>query len=227
MKSMDKNRGYFIVFEGSEGAGKSVQVELLASRLREEGYSVIATREPGGTRIGEQIRAITHNPENVDLDSVAESYLMAASRAQHVRELIEPGLVAGNVVVCDRFVDSSIAYQGYGRKLGADTIAELNELAVNGAHPDLVIILQVPFEIGLQRREKSAKKDRLDLQEKDFYHRVEEGYRSLAKKDPDRYIVIDGALSVEDVAYKIWTVVLSLPRFRESILRNHIILDQG
>ncbi|MCJ7826274.1 dTMP kinase [Patescibacteria group bacterium] len=207
---MSGKRGYFIVFEGSEGAGKSVQAELLANRLREEGYSVIATREPGGTRIGEQIRAITHNPENVDLDSVAESYLMAASRAQHVRERIEPALVAGHVVVCDRFVDSSIAYQGDGRKLGADTVAELNKLAVNGAIPDLVIILQVPFEVGLQRREKSAKKDRLDLQQKDFYHRVEEGYKSLAKKDPDRSIVIDGTLSAEDVAREVWTVVLKV-----------------
>lgn len=208
MKFMQKKRGFFIVFEGGEGSGKSIQVEILASHLREDGHAVTVTREPGGTRIGEQIRAITHNSENVDLDAVTEAYLMAASRAQHVRELIEPALEAGKVVVCDRFVDSNIAYQGYGRKLGEDTIHDLNKLAVDGALPDIVIILDVPPSVGLDRRIKSVKvKDRLDLQQKDFYDRVYQGYLALAKKDPERYVIIDSARSIEDVAMHVWKTV--------------------
>ena len=197
-------RGYFITFEGGEGAGKSIQVEILTSHLREDGYPVVVTREPGGTRIGEQIRTITHNQENVDLDPVAEAYLMGASRAQHVRELIEPALQAGKVVVCDRYVDSSIAYQGYGRKLGADTIAHLNELAVNGAIPDMTLVLDVSPQVGLERRGKTAKKDRLDFQQEDFYDRVYRGYEELAKKDPDRYVIIDASKPIEEVAMAIW-----------------------
>lgn len=168
-------RGYFITIEGGEGAGKSIQVEILASHLREEGYPIVVTREPGGTRIGEQIRAITHNQENVDMEATTEAYLMAAARAQHVAQIIEPALAAGKIVVCDRYVDSSIAYQGFGRKLGADTITILNNLAVNGAKPDLTLLLSVPPGIGQKRRSKSDKaKDRLDLQQQDFYVRVHE-----------------------------------------------------
>lgn len=200
-------KGLFIVFEGGEGAGKSMQVGLLASRLREAGHEVVATREPGGTRIGEQIRAITHNPENVDLSARAEAYLMAASRAQHVNEIIEPALIDGKIVVCDRFLDSSIAYQGYGRKLGADTIGKLNEMAVKGLVPDLTILLDVPIDVGLARRNGSVKKDRLDLQQKSFYERVYRGYLELAKKNPTRYVVIGGTDAIDAVAGKIWETV--------------------
>jgi len=198
-------RGFFIVFEGGEGAGKSVQAEFLTNRLRSMGYKVVVTREPGGTRIGEQIRAITHNPENVDLDPVAEAYLMAASRAQHVRETIEPALVDGKIVVSDRFVDSNIAYQGYGRALGEDVIEKLNVLAVNGAHPDAVILLNILPTLGHARLEKEGKrKDRLDMQQMDFYQRVHRGYLALAKKFPNRYVVIDATGSIEEVASSLW-----------------------
>lgn len=201
-------RGYFITFEGSEGAGKSIQVEILASHLREEGYSIVVTREPGGTRIGEQIRAITHNQENVDMESTTEAYLMAAARAQHVAQIIEPAIAAGKIVVCDRYVDSSIAYQGYGRKLGSDVIANLNALAVNGAKPDLTLLLSLPPEVGQKRRSKSAKtKDRLDLQQHDFYSRVHDGYLALAKKEPNRYVVINAEKSIVEVAETIWNEV--------------------
>ncbi len=201
-------RGYFITFEGGEGAGKSIQAEILVSHLHEEGYAVVVTREPGGTRIGEQIRAITHNQENVDLEAVAEAYLMAASRAQHVAQIIEPALEAGKVVVCDRFVDSSIAYQGFGRNLGAETIASLNALAVNGAVPDVTILLNILPEVGLKRRAKSRKGvDRLDMQQKDFYTRVSEGYLALAKQEPNRYVVIDAGKSIETVAGAVWESV--------------------
>ncbi len=198
-------RGYFITFEGGEGAGKSIQVEILASHLREEGYPIVVTREPGGTRIGEQIRAITHNQENVDMEATTEAYLMAAARAQHVAQIIEPAIAAGKIVLCDRYVDSSIAYQGFGRKLGADTIAALNALAINGAKPDLTLLLSVTPEVSTKRRSKSAKtRDRLDLQQHDFYARVYEGYLALAKKEPNRYVVINAADSIVNVAQAIW-----------------------
>lgn len=201
-------RGFFITFEGGEGAGKSIQAEILVSHLHEEGYPVVVTREPGGTRIGEQIRTITHNQENVDLEAVAEAYLMAASRAQHAAQIIEPALEAGKVVVCDRYVDSSIAYQGYGRKLGADAIKSLNTLAVNGAIPDFTILLDISPEVGLKRRAKSRKGvDRLDMQQKDFYTRVSLGYLALAKQEPNRYVVIDAGKSIEVVAGEVWESV--------------------
>lgn len=201
-------RSLFIVFEGGEGAGKSVQVKLLADRLRDAGKKVVVTREPGGTRIGEQIRAITHDTENVDLDPVAEAYLMAASRAQHVRETISPALEDGKMVISDRFVDSSIAYQGYGRNLGAKEIGALNEMAVNGAKPDLVILLDAPPAVGLARLDKEGKeKDRLDMQQKDFYDRVHAGYLALAKNNPSRYVVVDATKSIQEVASTIWNEV--------------------
>ena len=177
-------RGFLLHLKGEKGAGKSIQVEILSSHLFEEGYDVVVTREPGGTRVGEQIRAITHNTENVDLNPVAEAYLMSAARAQHVAQVIEPSLESGKVVLSDRFVDSSIAYQGYGRKLGPDLIKNLNALAVNGANPDLTILLSVTPEVSMKRRHKSRKtKDRLDLQQHDFCERVYEGYKTLAKKN--------------------------------------------
>ena len=209
-------KGYFITFEGGEGAGKSIQVEILASHLHEEGYHVKVTREPGGTRIGEQIRAITHSSENVDLEATTEAYLMAAARAQHVEQVIFPSLEAGHIVVCDRYVDSSIAYQGYGRKLGPEKIAELNELAVNGAIPDLTLLLNVPIEKGLRRRNKSLKpRDRLDLQQKEFYERVYVGYLELAQKNPQRYVVIDATKPIEQVGSEIWEVV------RQKLQKHH------
>lgn len=201
------NKGFFITFEGGEGAGKSIQVEILTSHLHEEGYQLVVTREPGGTQIGEQIRVITHDPENVDLDPVAEAYLMSAARAQHVTEIIKPALDAGKIVVCDRFVDSSIAYQGYGRKLGPDVIAKLNELAVDGAIPDLTLFLNISAEVGMKRRGKTQKRDRLDLQQADFYKRVHAGYLQLAKQHPDRFVVIDASRTIEKVAIEIWDVV--------------------
>lgn len=201
-------RGFFITFEGGEGAGKSIQVEILASHLHEKGYQVVVTREPGGTRIGEQIRTITHNPENVDLDPVTEAYLMAAARGQHVSEIIEPALAAGKIVVCDRFIDSSIAYQGYGRKLGPEKIKQLNKLAVNGAIADLTLFLDVPPEVGYRRRNKAVKvKDRLDLQQKEFYERVYKGYQEIAKQNSGRYKLIDASKSIEKVAIEIWNIV--------------------
>ncbi|OGG02159.1 dTMP kinase [Candidatus Gottesmanbacteria bacterium RBG_16_37_8] len=197
----------FITFEGLEGSGKSTQAGLLASRLKEEKIAIKVTREPGGSRIGELIRQITHSKENVDLTAVAEAYLMAASRAQHVREIIRPALDVGLTVICDRYIDSSLAYQGYGRKLGVEVIYELNKLAVDGVFPDLTVLLDIELREGFARRNGTDKIDRLDLQQSDFYRRVYQGYKKLAEKYKKRYFVVDSSCPINDVADKIWNKV--------------------
>lgn len=205
---MNKTKGIFISFEGIEGSGKSTQVGLLASRLREQGKEIVVVREPGGTRIGEQIREITHNRENVDLTAVSESYLMAASRAQLVREMIRPALTDGKIVIADRFIDSSLAYQGFGRQLGEEVIWTLNQLAIDDVIPDLTVFLDVPPDIGFQRRNSTYKIDRLDLQQKDFFERVYRGYKKLAEKYKERYVIIDGDDTIDQTARKIWEKVV-------------------
>ncbi len=203
-------KGKLITFEGIEGSGKSTQVGLLSSKLREEGYQIIAIREPGGTRIGEQIRDITHKRENVDLTAVTEAYLMAASRAQLVRESIKPALKEGKIVIADRFVDSSLAYQGYGRNIGLDLILELNKPALDGVFPDLTIFLDVTPQVGFNRRNGSDKIDRLDLQQKDFYDRVYRGYKEIIRKDRKRFAVIDSTKSIDEVRKAIWKIIREL-----------------
>lgn len=200
-------KSLFITFEGLEGSGKSVQVGLLAAKLREEGHDIVVTREPGGTRVGEQIRTITHNPQNVDLIATTEAYLMAAARAQHVRVRIRPALEAGKIVICDRFIDSSIAYQGYGREMGRETIESLNALAVDSVHPNLTILLDISVEVGSNRRLRTDKMDRLDLQSNDFYERVRKGYAEIAKRSPERVKVIDASKSPDEVQSQIWTII--------------------
>jgi len=198
---------FFITFEGLEGSGKSTQAGLLASKLREKGHEILSTREPGGTRIGEYIRDITHNRNNIDLTAAAEAYLMAASRTQHVREIIKPALEMKKIVICDRYVDSSLAYQGYGRQLGEEVIWQLNKLAIDDIIPNLTIFLDIPLEIGLSRRNHTEKIDRLDLQQKDFYERVYDGYQRLAQKYKERYFVVDSSKPIEEVAKTIWTKI--------------------
>lgn len=203
-------KGLLITFEGLEGSGKSTQVGLLASRLKEKNIPLVVTREPGGTRIGEHIRQITHGRENVDLTAVAESYLMAASRAQHVREIIRPALNDGKVVICDRFIDSSLAYQGYGRELGEEIIFQLNKLAIDEVSPDLTILLDVTPQVGFSRRNGTDKIDRLDLQQPDFYQRVYQGYKKIAQKFKERYYVVDSSKPIESVSKIIWDRVNAL-----------------
>ncbi|MBI3954926.1 dTMP kinase [Candidatus Gottesmanbacteria bacterium] len=200
-------QGFFISFEGVEGSGKSTQVGLLASRLREAGKNIVVTREPGGTRIGELIREITHSKDNVDLTAVAETYLMSASRAQHVREIIKPALQIGKIVICDRFIDSSLAYQGYGRELGEEVIEQLNKLALDSIMPDLTILLDVIPKIGFARRNQTDKIDRLDLQKEDFYNRVYTGYQRIAKKFKGRFYIVDSINPISEVADIIWEKV--------------------
>ena len=200
---------FFITFEGVEGSGKSTQVGKLASKLREEKYSIEVVREPGGTRIGESIRHITHDRENVDLTAVSEVYLMAASRAQLVREIIRPALDSRRIVIADRFIDSSLAYQGYGRNLGEEVVTAINKLALDGVFPDMTVFLDITPDEGLARRNGSEKIDRLDLQQKEFYERVYQGYKKMAEKYKERYMVVDGTKGIEEVAGEIWRVIES------------------
>ena len=187
--------GHFIVFEGLDGVGKSTQIRLLQQWLREQGYDVLTTREPGGVPISEQIREIILSIGNTDMDPVAECYLYAAARAQHVRQLILPALSKGKVVLCDRYLASSIAYQGYARGLGKDMVMNINREAISGVLPNLTIFLDMPFDEGRIR----GKKDRLENSGGAFYDRVYQGY--LEQYDTGH--VVDATQSIELIAQQI------------------------
>ncbi|MGB9707046.1 MAG: dTMP kinase [Microgenomates group bacterium] len=173
-------RGLLITFEGPEGGGKTFQIEKLAKYLQAEGREVLCLREPGQTQIGEQIRLILLSPKNKEMEPRAETLLFEASRAQLVEEVIKPALAVGKIVLCDRFFDSTTAYQGYGRGLPLEEIERLNMFAAGGLVPDLTILLDVEVEEGLKRRAKSGKKDRLDEEDLEFYWRVRRGYLKMA-----------------------------------------------
>lgn len=203
-------KGKFITFEGTEGSGKSLQARLLSRRLRKLGYKVIVTREPGNTNIGNSIRKLLLDPKNKSLDPVTELFLYLADRAQHVKEVIEPYLKKGYIVICDRFMDATAAYQGYGRGLSLDLIHKLNKLAVKNIMPDLTIILDVPVEIGLERAKKVGPRggDRIEREKLKFHHAVHYGYMQLAKKEPKRIKVIKVKDGINDTQEKIREIVL-------------------
>jgi len=204
-------RGKFIVFEGGEGAGKSTQVSLLASHLAERGSEVVVTREPGGTPAAEAIRELVLDPTHAGLDPRAEALLFAAARAQHVAELIEPALIAGKTVICDRFIDSSVAYQGLGRHLGADRIRELSAWATNALVADLTIVLDIDPVLGLSRAgQVSDSPDRMESEELSFHEMVRTAFLDAAAQHPTRYAVISASASAEDIALAINAAVTSL-----------------
>ena len=196
------DRGLFITFEGGEGGGKSTQLHLLEHRLEAAGRRVRVLREPGGTAVGESVRAILLDPEHTGLDSTAELLLYEASRAQLVAEVIEPALAAGEVVLCDRFFDSTTAYQGYGRDLPLDRIRELNLIATGGLVPDRTIVLDIEPELGLERATTQGA-DRLEGESHAFHERVREGFLALAEVEPDRVRVVDASGSPEEVAERV------------------------
>jgi dTMP kinase len=207
MPLKQKSTGKLISFEGSEGSGKSTQMARLAKRLQTTGRSVLTTREPGGTEIGEQIRnIIVHNLKGDEMTPETELLLFAASRAQHVRELIAPNLTKGVIVLCDRYLDSSTVYQGVARNLAADPVSQINRFAVGNAMPDLTFILDVPTKVSLARIKQRASDlpDRMERENIEFYEKVRAGYLLLAKSLPSRVVVIDGTQSEEAVAKKIW-----------------------
>jgi dTMP kinase len=200
-------RGLFITVEGIEGCGKSTQISFLKEALESRGYDVVVTREPGGTPIAESIRGILLDPANSALSSMAEAFLYAAARAQHVDEKIRPALNAGKIVVSDRFADSTTAYQGAGRALPMETIQSLHALATRGAWPDLTIVLDLPVEVGLKRAGHGNELDRIELEPLAFHQRVREGFLEIARNEPTRVHVVDGAQSVEAVAAAIRELV--------------------
>jgi len=205
-----KATGRLISFEGSEGSGKSTQISLLAARLIKEKRDVVTVREPGGTEIGEQIRnIIVHNSKGDEMCAETELLLFAAARAQLVREVIVPALMAGKIVLSDRFLDSSTVYQGIARNLAADPVAQINRFAVGNVMPRLTIVIDVPTEVSLARLKQRASDlpDRMERENIDFYTKVREGYLVLAKGMPERFILIDGTKSTDVIEKKIWSEI--------------------
>ncbi len=207
------SHGTFISFEGTEGCGKSTQVKLLAERLTQAGHRVRVLREPGGTPIGEEIRhTLKHSEHNAAMTPEAELLLMNASRAQLVREVIRPALAAGEIVVCDRFYDSTIAYQGYGRGLDLAQVRAIIDFAVGDTRPDLTLLLQVSPEVSAARLHsryagQAAVRDRFEEADRAFFKRAEQGFEAIAAAEPGRLRVIDGGAAVEVVAERIWGLV--------------------
>lgn len=197
-------KGLFITLEGGDGAGKSTQIRNIESFFAEKGLVVMHTREPGGTAIGEKLRAIVLDRENSEMDDVTEMLIYAASRAQHVREVILPALEEGKAVICDRFTDSSIAYQGYGRELG-EQVAEVNARATGGLEPDITFWMDLDPELGRERVRRGGEPDRLEREESDFHYRLYEGYKALASKHPERIKRIDASASIEEIRDEIYS----------------------
>ncbi|MDQ1402271.1 MAG: dTMP kinase [Actinomycetota bacterium] len=194
--------GRFIAFEGGDGSGKSTQAGLLAARL-----GALLTREPGGTAVGERVRAVLLDPDVAHLDPRAEALLMAAARAQHVAEVVRPALAAGRDVVTDRYSHSSIAYQGYGRGLDLAEIRQLSEWATEGLWPDVVVYLEVSPATAATRR--SDIPDRLEAEGREFHDRVGAGFRALADAEPDRFLVVSGEGTPDEVAARVWATVVA------------------
>ena len=196
----------FITFEGSEGCGKSTQVQKLAGRLTQSGIPHLVTREPGGTRIGESIRELLHfSPQGVNMTAETELLLFEASRSQLVREIIRPALEAGSCVISDRFFDSTTVYQGAARKLDLNMVEQLNVFAVGDCLPDITFVLDVDLATARSRMQQMTRRpDRMEQEPAEFYERVREAYRGLAAREPDRVVLIDGAQSVDKIADEIW-----------------------
>jgi dTMP kinase len=198
----------FITFEGSEGSGKSSQISLLAEFLCQQGYSVFTTREPGGTPIGEQIRNVLFDMKNQEMTQRSEILLFQAARAQLVEQEIRPFLRRGGVVLCDRYADSTLAYQGYGYELNLDQLRALIDFATGGLKPDLTLLLDMDVEEGLQRRLKGGEWNRLDAYQLAFYQRVRKGYLEMARSEPERWVLVDASLPHERVQQAIREVIL-------------------
>lgn len=206
------HRGIFITFEGIDGSGKTTQLRILAERLRQTGRTVVEAVEPGGTEIGRQIRAILLDGRNTQLTPRAELLLYFASRAQNVEEVIRPALAAGQIVLCDRFTDSTLVYQGYGRSLGPEVVLALDRIACQGLKPDLTVFVDIDLDESLERARgrnivSSSSETRLDDESREFHKRVRDAYLALAQQEAHRFIVIDGAASVDEVAGRVWKEV--------------------
>ena len=193
------SRGLFITVEGIDGCGKSTQARLIAAALEAAGHDVLRLREPGGVKISEQIRAILLDPANAEMGDVCELLLYEAARAQLVHQVIRPALAAGKTVVCDRFYDSTTAYQAFADGLDRNMVSQANELAVDGCRPDLTLVFDLPVEDALRRRSGREAEDRLELKGLEFQERVAAGFRAVAADEPDRVKLIDAGGSIAEV----------------------------
>lgn len=217
MSTTENRRGVFITFEGIDGSGKSTQMQLVAERLRAAGVPVVETFEPGGTAIGRQIRRVLLDSANEEITARVELLLYFASRAQNVEEVIRPALAEGKIVLSDRFTDSTMVYQGFGRGLGEEVVADLHRIACGELRPEMTVYLDIDPEKSLARARgrnlelfgEEAAETRMDEQSLAFYRKVREGYRTLATREPDRWLVIDGSRDVEAVADDVWREVQS------------------
>jgi dTMP kinase len=199
-------KGFFISFEGVEGSGKSTQAALLEQALRGRGLPVLLTREPGGTAVGRRVREVLLSPEHEALTAWAELFLYLSDRAQHVQEIVVPALREGRVVISDRFSDSSLAYQGWGRGLEVAKIKTFNEAATGGLRPHLTFLLDLPPEVGLGRNQKGP--DRLEQEDLEFHRRVRQGYLQLQRAEPERIVLIDATLSPQELHQRVLKVAL-------------------
>lgn len=200
-------RGYFITFEGADGCGKTTQLELLADYLKEKNKEVIITREPGAKGLGEKIREILLNYDG-EVSDRCESFLFLADRAQHIDMIVNPAVEAGKIVLCDRHIDSSVAYQGYGRGLDIEQIDRLNMLATNGRRPDLTLVFDIDVKTSMKRVGKE--KDRMESAGVEFFNRVRKGYLELAKQEPERIRVLDATKSIEEIHNEVVKIISEL-----------------
>ena len=190
-----KMKGKFITFEGTDGSGKTSVIKRIIEELTKDGYKVVSTREPGGVKISEEIRDIIHDVNNTEMDPICEAYLYAASRRQHLIEKVKPLLNQGYIVICDRYVDSSLAYQGYARNIGIEKVKDINHYAIDGFYPDLTIYLDVRPEIGIKRiyeHTQTHELNRMDKESIDFHKKVYDGYKIVSNMFKDRIRVING-----------------------------------
>ena len=200
----------FITLEGPEGSGKTTAVNYAVKKLEEMGYQIVRTREPGGTPISEQIRNVILDKANTDMDPRTEALLYAASRRQHLVEKVWPSIKEGKIVICDRYLDSSLAYQGGARGLGVENILNINMFATEGTFPDLTLLFDLDVEVGLARISANASREvnRLDLEKLEFHQKVRKTFLELAKRYPDRFVIIDASKSQEEVAENTLKVIL-------------------
>lgn len=209
--------GTFITVEGPDGAGKTTQLQLLADHLKAKGYEIVMTREPGGTRIGNEIRSLILNPDFKEMDEMTEILLYAASRAQHVNELIRPALEAGKIVLCDRFIDASIAYQGYGLGYSIEQVQEINRQATNDLTPDRTYLFDLTVADSKRRMVERGALDRIEQRDDDFRQRVYEGFLTLAEQEPERIQLVDANHSIDDLQQILRQDVLTYLEKRERL----------
>lgn len=203
-------KGYLISFEGTDGCGKSTQIKLLAEHLKQKGKDVVISREPGGCRVGEKIRKILLNAENSEISPMCELFLYEAARAQHMHEVIEPALEQGKIVILDRFIDSTFAYQGFGRELGEECIDIFNKYAINNIYPDVTLMLELSPELAFRRKGGNDSADRMEMSGESFYERVRNGLKRAAEKYTNRIVKVNVDGSCDETHLKICNIIDNL-----------------